>query len=1207
MRKQIKFILMFLLPLMLSGCDFPVIRDIVKCCNEAERENNSSNNYQGNTSSGNTSSGNTSSGNTSSGNTSSGNTSSGNTSSGNTSSGNTSSGNTQTPESYIPKKYWGYWTQMDNGKEYYINSQTVKYKDYYWNDLQDGISGFTLESENVLIYKNVPLFRKHGKDRSFSASISGFSDSRAALATKPAKVKRENISNKEDKQTLNMSSNATLVFTGAVPGDEQKISFETDSGSVISEATLPTVKYDGENIGTIPVIPDGMYGFKTTYSVNNADSQGFMYGNYYNYYEIDFNLTNIGKATCDTSVYEVSWDDSNLLVSDFEKNGNFSSIEPGKAKTITGKFGYKNFTEEYKDVVLNIKITDSRYNQTWNDSVTLRFYRGIVNLKVNARNFDESSNATLKGFLIYPDGRSKRFTVGHNKTETVTVPWSKSDYYLVFSGASADNEMAYSFSFPQSNVADLNGIWTLEEINSYESNNTIAQAYNVSNTFETIKSYLKNGDIDYYKINNSSQEPSAGGLSYDSYHICDSTDVSNNNNNDDSINPGETIGMDVKIYNSGSSVAKGINVKVSSESEYITFTSDTADFENISAQGYKTYYKTKSYYDGFNDYYLPFKFTVSESCPINTVIPITVTMTDSYDTVWTDSFDINVVKVGTELEYNTHYICDSTSVSSNNNDDDSINPGETIGIDVKIYNSGSSVAKGINVKVSSESEYITFTSDTADFEDIRAQGYNTYYRTEVYYSTSDWFSDSYLPFKFTVSESCPIDTVIPISVTMTDSYDNVWTDSFDINVVKVGTELEYNAHHICDSTDVSSNNNNDDSINPGETIGIDVKIYNSGSSVAKGINVKVSSESEYITFTSDTADFEDIRAGNYQSYYVKKYGGSYYGWFSDSYLPFKFTVSESCPINTVIPITVTMTDSYDNVWTDSFDINVVKPDINLVLDNYAISDTKSAGANNNDDRNINAGECIYMDLRVHNKGTVQAKDVKIRLSSESPYITFDDYSETLGTISGGYYATGYSDNFSSSSYNYDSSLSYVASSPAYKFSIDANTPVGSVITIDVKITDSFGTQWTDTIDITVVEPYVSFKFEGYSISDATNYDGDNNNDKKINELETIYMDIGIHNCGTTISKAVTVTLSTTSEYITFTKSSYEYKSLYGGYYSTGYSSNKTSLDSSSYYPSKGYFKFTVKEGAAGKTVPIKVTFTDTDSNTWTDTFNFTIY
>lgn len=885
MRKQIKFILITLLLFTLSGCNYFSSSSSYDDDLDAQGNNSSENQ------------------------------------------GNTSSGNTQSPESYIPKKYWGYWTRMDNGYEYYINSQTVQYKDYDWNKLQDGISGFTLESENVLIYENVPLFRKYGKDRSFSASISGFLDSRAALATKPAKVKRENISNKEDKQTLNMSSNATLVFTGAVPGDEQKISFETDSESVISEATLPTAKYNGENIGTIPVIPDGMYGFKTTYSVNNADSQGFMYGNYYNYYEIDFNLTNIGEATCNTSVYEFSWDDSNLLVSDFEKNGNFSSIEPGKAKTITGKFGYKNFTEEYKDVVLNIKITDSRYNQTWNDSVTLRFYRGIVNLKVNARNFDESSNATLKGFLIYPDGRSKRFTVRHNKTETVTVPWSKSDYYLVFSGASADNEMAYSFSFPQSNVADLSGIWTLEEINSYESNNTIAQARDVSDTCETIKSYLKNGDIDYYKINNSSQEPSAGGLSYDSYHICDSTDVSSNNN-DDSINPGETIGMDVKIYNSGSSVAKGITVKVSSESEYITFTSDTADFKDISAQGYKTYYGTKCY-------------------------------------------------------------------------------------------------------------------------------------------------TSYL--------------------------------------------------------------------------------------------------------------------------------------FDDYYLPFKFTVSESCPINTVIPITVTMTDSYDNVWTDSFDINVVKPDINLVLDNYAISDTKSAGTNNNDDRNINAGECIYMDLRVHNKGTVQAKDVKIRLSSESPYITFDDYSETLGTISGGYYATGYSDNFSSSSYNYDSSLSYVASSPAYKFSIDANTPVGRVITINVKMTDSFGTQWTDTINITVVEPYVSFEFDGYSISDATNYDGDNNNDKKINELETIYMDVGIHNCGTTTSTKVTVTLSTTSEYITFTKSSYEYGSLYGGYYSTGYSSNKTSLDSSSYYPSKGYFKFTVKEGAAGKTVPIKVTFTDTDSNTWTDTFSLTIY
>ena len=103
MRKQINFILITLLLFTLSGCNYfssssPYDDDL---------------DVQGNNSSENQ---------------------------GNTSSGNTSSGNTQTPESYIPKKYWGYWTRMDNGYEYYINSQTVKYKDYYWYDLQDGIS-----------------------------------------------------------------------------------------------------------------------------------------------------------------------------------------------------------------------------------------------------------------------------------------------------------------------------------------------------------------------------------------------------------------------------------------------------------------------------------------------------------------------------------------------------------------------------------------------------------------------------------------------------------------------------------------------------------------------------------------------------------------------------------------------------------------------------------------------------------------------------------------------------------------------------------------------------------------------------------------------------------------------------------------------------------------------------------------------------------
>ena len=50
---------------------------------------------------------------------------------------------------------------------------------------------------------------------------------------------------------------------------------------------------------------------------------------------------------------------------------------------------------EYVDVPIKIKITDSKYARTWNDSITLRFYKGLVSFKVNSRNFDANSKADV--------------------------------------------------------------------------------------------------------------------------------------------------------------------------------------------------------------------------------------------------------------------------------------------------------------------------------------------------------------------------------------------------------------------------------------------------------------------------------------------------------------------------------------------------------------------------------------------------------------------------------------------------------------------------------------------------------------------------------------------------------------------------------------------------------------------------------------------
>ncbi len=821
----------------------------------------------------------------------------------------------------IPSQYWGTWIQMDTGAEYYIDNQNIYIiSSNTKSTIQNGISGYSLESEEVLRKENIVFFRKGGKNRSFSVNISGFSSPNIQSSRAPATSisgKRQNKNNSEDNETVSSDDGDLVIFKGGVADDPQTITII--QGLDIGSATVEP-QFDGENVGSIPVVEPGKYAFKTTYKVSNTDSQGFMYGNNLGVYNISFYLTNIGQETCATSVYSISWNDTNLSSIELEKEGNFTSIAPGSAKVITGSFIYGYFDEEYKDVTITISITDSKYEKTWYDYVTLRFYRGWVNYRVNARNFNQSSNATLNGFLVYPDGRSKRFTVASEKTTTVSVPWSTKDYYFVLSGANNDTEMCYSFVASEyGSPSDLSGVWSISEINAYEPNDSMQNAITITDYKSSTKAYLKNGDIDYYTFNVSTLKCSKGIMGYSGHKFSDSTSISSSlNNKDGNINPGEIIWMDVEVHNSSARKMEDLIVEVSSSSSYITFTSNSAFYGNISTGYYQSYngYKYSysntgwqvsnyDYYDVTSESYVPFKFKIADECPIGTTIPINIKMTDKNGYEWTDSFNITVLKSGTDMEYSGHKFSDSTSISNVlNNGDGKINPGEIIWMDVKIHNKGTSQGKKIVLEATSESEYITFSASSANYGDITAGYYQSYYGSIYSYENTGWSSssdDHYLlwaessvPFKFSISSECPVGTVIPINLKMTDKNGYEWTDSFSITVVKEDVDIEFASYEL---------SYYDGSVmREGDTRSISIIIYNKGTSTAKNVQVIISSDYPHFVFMNDTVNYGNISAKSTKS------------------CSFTFQATADYPRLNVIPIQITITDANGNEWIETFTI-----------------------------------------------------------------------------------------------------------------------------------------------------------------------------------------------------------------------------------------------------------------------------------------------
>lgn len=422
-------------------------------------------------------------------------------------------GNTTVVTTKIGSEFWGTWIQMNTGTEYYIDDTKVYTVSVSGNktEFQSGIGEFKLESNEVMKNGNLAYFRKGGSKRSFSVGISGFASTAArgiSIGTQDISGRRKNKKNTSDTQTTSVSSTSetdgTITFTDAVPDDTQTVEVVTKDDTVLTTTDV-TPQYDGENVGTIPLVEAGKYALKTSYVINTK-LEDYMYGNNYAEYDITLKIENISKVICATSFYTISCDDQNLTLSGIPTTGNIRSLAAGDTKELRGTVSYGTLTEDYKDVTLKITIEDVMSDDTWNDSVTLRFYRGRVPLVINAALIDSTENANLNGFIIYPDGRSRWFDVAAGQNATVWMPYSQQDYVIVFSGATTTSEMKYSFNFRNlGKLADLSGTASRDELKGYEPNDTFATAYNLGDVTENVKGALHYGDLDYYKINNKNQ------------------------------------------------------------------------------------------------------------------------------------------------------------------------------------------------------------------------------------------------------------------------------------------------------------------------------------------------------------------------------------------------------------------------------------------------------------------------------------------------------------------------------------------------------------------------------------------------------------------------------------------------------------------------------------------------------------------------------
>jgi hypothetical protein len=381
-------------------------------------------------------------------------------------------------------------------------------------------------------------------------------------------------------------------------------------------------------------------------------------------------------------------------------------------------------------------------------------------------------------------------------------------------------------------------------------------------------------------------------------------EVNEDDNSDGVINKGETIGLRIYLKNIGNEDAYNVNATISTTSSFITslypaYTIDFSDdyYYSSIGSGYE------SNYGGYPDNNT-ISFNVSENTPSGTVLTFNLNIEDNSGNHWTDSFDVLVQNISAQIEFSRF------EINEDNNNDGFVNKGETIGLRVYLKNTGTSAANNIDALITCSNSYVSslnpsyaITFSDNYYDDKISPGNESYYGG---YPNTNTLT-------FHVSDQTPTNTILTFILNIEDEFGNIWTDSFDITVKATGANIEFSRY------EVSDDNNNNGTINSGESISLRIYLENTGTSSAVNVDATLSCSSGYITSLSPTyaINFSD----NYYDDIISPGNESYYGGYPNSN-SITFNVSASTPYGSSIVFSLSIVDESENSWSDSFTITV---------------------------------------------------------------------------------------------------------------------------------------------------------------------------------------------------------------------------------------------------------------------------------------------
>ena len=272
----------------------------------------------------------------------------------------------------------------------------------------------------------------------------------------------------------------------------------------------------------------------------------------------------------------------------------------------------------------------------------------------------------------------------------------------------------------------------------------------------------------------------------------------------------------------------------------------------------------------------------------------------------------------------------------------------------------------------------------------------------------------------------------------------------EINLVVTGQNyLRYEAvmgvipadgPYIVFDNKVIHDQNDNGELDFGESIDLDITLRNVGSDSMDAFEAVLETESEYITITNGTAQFEGMDPNALQSVANA----------------FSFTVADNVPDNTSNHFTITVTNGEDSYVS------------NLVMKAYApvfeLGSMSISEINGNGNGRLDAGETAQLNFPIKNNGHADAAMTMATLQMLSPYILLEENRVDFDHVNAGETQTA-----------------------AYTITISEDTPIGYTCPLDLIVTSGlYNIQniYVAKVNITV-EDFESGEFSASWANDAS--------------------------------------------------------------------------------------------------------------------------